>query len=488
VVVGAAVAVLLSFRLAHPHLDTDELTYANKVAQSMGSGSVLPVRASGDAFVNKPPLALWLMRASFSVFDPSPWSARLPSVVAGMATALLLYWFAAGRFGTAVAVTAAAFLVAAPQLLLRHGLRSATPDALEILLVTLAIVCAEILRDGRPGRRWPATVLVLAVAASAWVKSPFAAVVVVVYILATEPFARRAARGTPRLAATMLALVLAWVTSFAGWLLVLDRFGPQRAVAELVRGQYLQRVSGDLIPRHVRDGGYYARNLVADFGPLLVLPLAAAALSLSRRRGAIRPIDSPFAAREAGAVAGVTVWALAAPVLASLSASKQPWYAYLSYPGIALLLALSLWRLLGVVPWRWLRRALAAAAVAWFAGRLPSQPLWPPATPSEDGLVRLWHAVRAGGVEVRLGPELRFGHADPAREARFYVQSMLLVQRATAAQPCSVTLANAAGAAAARRVAALRPRARGAAQLLMIEDCGGRLLRQVAGSAPPATP
>ena len=56
------------------------------VLESMAQGTVFPVYGNGTFFVNKPPLALWMMRLSSEVLGPSPFAARLPSVLAAAAT------------------------------------------------------------------------------------------------------------------------------------------------------------------------------------------------------------------------------------------------------------------------------------------------------------------------------------------------------------------------------------------------------------------
>lgn len=99
IALAVVVASVLSARLSYPELHTDELTYMNSVVESMIQGSVLPVRVGGGVFINKPPLALWLMRLSFELLGPSPLAARLPSVVAAVATAVVFYIFGAAVFG-----------------------------------------------------------------------------------------------------------------------------------------------------------------------------------------------------------------------------------------------------------------------------------------------------------------------------------------------------------------------------------------------------
>src|SRR5688572_24810165 len=314
----------LSVRLSHPPLHTDEITYMSGVLESMAQGTVFPVYGNGALFVNKPPLSLWMMRLSSEVLGPSPFAARLPSVLAAAVTGAVLYLFGAAAFGEMAGILAALIFLFTPNPLVLHGIRSATPDSLEILLVTSAIVALELWRRRR--RPWMLVSLAAFVGAAAWVKSPFALVVFLVYLLATELPARRAGRGTPRLILTLALAVGVWTAAWLLWMGVLSsELSPSQVARTLLVQQYAKRIEGKMGKLGGPD--YYLKTTVHDFGPLLLLP--AAAFALSFRRGWRRPSRHD--------VACLAVWALAAPVLATVSASKLPWYTYLSYPGIALL-------------------------------------------------------------------------------------------------------------------------------------------------------
>src|SRR6185436_443385 len=62
IALAVVAASVLSVRLSHPQLHVDEITYMSSVLESMSQDSVLPVNGDGSPFVNKPPLALWLIR------------------------------------------------------------------------------------------------------------------------------------------------------------------------------------------------------------------------------------------------------------------------------------------------------------------------------------------------------------------------------------------------------------------------------------------
>lgn len=430
ILVAALGIAALSFRLAHPHLHTDEITYMSGVLESMAQGTVFPVYGNGAFFVNKPPLSLWMMRLSSMVLGPSPFAARLPSVLAAAATGAVLYLFGAALFGEAAGILAALIFLFTPNPLVLHGIRSATPDSLEILLVTSAIVSLELWRRRR--RPWMLAFLAAFLGAVAWVKSPFALVVFLVYLLATELPARRAGRGTPRLVLTLALAVGVWTVSYLLWLGVLSTQSSPRQVARtLLVQQYARRIEGRM--GKLEGPGYYLTTTVSDFGPLLLLPLAAGALAF---RGGWRPSRYDFAC--------LAVWALAAPVLATASASKLPWYTYLSYPGIALLLAVSARSL---SERKAVQAALLAACILALGWRIPAGEVWPE-EPRYRGLTgRLWEiASRDPEIVVVPGPnfELARGRDDAYREARLFIRTLFWKQSQVSPgpDPCRATLVN----------------------------------------------
>lgn len=477
--VAVVAAAVLSARLSRPELHVDEVTYLRSVVESMARGSMLPVQEDGSLFINKPPLSLWLMRLSCELLGPSPFAARLPSVLAAVATAVVLYLFGAAVFGEGVGIAAALIFVLTPGILRLHGLRSATPDALEILLVTSAIVLLEARRRHR--RPWMLPCLVAVMAVTAWVKSPFALAVVLAWLFATELPARRAGLGTPRLGATVAWIAGGWLAAYLLWLGTLSAAISPRAVARrLLVEQYAHRIEGSLVKDHVRGRSFYLASTVKDFGPLLLLPVAAAAAAgLAARRG-WRPSRHDIAG-----LAGLAVWSLAAPVLATASVSKVPWYAYLSYPGIALLLAASAQGLAQAVSDRVsVRAALLAGVVLVLAGRIPAERVWPAEAQRRGPAGRLWEIARRGRITVVPGPGFQIPDTGgrTSREEGLFLRILLTQESRRSSGPCRATLVN------HRRDITMpgevlqlhRPTRRGGGWLFVVaEGCGGTLRRQL---------
>ncbi len=442
IALAVVAASVLSVRLSRPLLHVDEITYMSTAMESMSHGSVLPVKADGSPFVNKPPLALWLIRLSFEILGPSPVAARLPSVLAAVATAVVLYLFGAAVYGETAGILASLIFVLTPGILRRHGIRCATPDALEILLVTSAIVLLELWRRHR--RPWMLPCLVAVMAVMAWVKSPFALAVFMTYLLATELPARRAGLGTPRFGATVAWVTGGWLAAYLLWLGTLSAATSPRAVArQLLVEQYAHRIEGRLVKAHVRGAGFYLASTGKDFGPLLLLPIGAAvAAGLASRRG-WRPSRHD--------VACLVVWSLAAPVLATASVSKTHWYAYLSYPGIALLLGVSVKSLARAVSERRsVQAAFLAAAVLVLVWRLPADRVWPVKTRSRGPAGRVWEIARREQIAVIPGPRfqpLQLEQSDSAGREAWLLLQMLLWHSRSSPDPakCRAVLVNRRG-------------------------------------------
>lgn len=89
--IGLVASLLFFWNIGTTPLENwDEGIYAEVSREMIASGNVLDLSYRDRYFAEKPPLAIWLSAAFFPVFGPSELSVRLPSALAGIATAMLL--------------------------------------------------------------------------------------------------------------------------------------------------------------------------------------------------------------------------------------------------------------------------------------------------------------------------------------------------------------------------------------------------------------
>jgi 4-amino-4-deoxy-L-arabinose transferase-like glycosyltransferase len=162
--------------------------------QRTGWSLVTTYEGQPDLWNTKPPLLIWLMSASVSLFGPSEWALRLPSALAALATLLMLLLFTRRVTGSlATACFAAGVLLLSPGFFGEHGARTADYDALLVFFTTLyffALFWAVTRR--RPGVRL-AAVAGLAIAGAFLTKSVAGLVPgtgVALYLLATGRLGR----------------------------------------------------------------------------------------------------------------------------------------------------------------------------------------------------------------------------------------------------------------------------------------------------------
>ncbi len=132
---AALVWVALFLNLGQiPLFDEDEGAYAEVTQEMLQSGDWVTPRLEGKPFFHKPPLMYWTMAASVSLLGPTEFAFRLPSVIASLAWAVLLFLFVRRHINQSVAGYCVFFLATTFQTSLTT--RAAIPDALLNLFIT----------------------------------------------------------------------------------------------------------------------------------------------------------------------------------------------------------------------------------------------------------------------------------------------------------------------------------------------------------------
>jgi 4-amino-4-deoxy-L-arabinose transferase-like glycosyltransferase len=134
-----------------PLLDRDEPRFAEASREMLQSGNYIVPTFNHTPRYAKPPLIYWCQTISYRIFGENSFSARLPSLVATAATAVLLVTWGA-RLGSALVGLAAGLLYAFCLQTVQQG-RVATADALLIFFMTLiAFTGWKILHPKEPAR------------------------------------------------------------------------------------------------------------------------------------------------------------------------------------------------------------------------------------------------------------------------------------------------------------------------------------------------
>jgi 4-amino-4-deoxy-L-arabinose transferase-like glycosyltransferase len=122
-----------------PLFDRDEPRFAEAAREMLTRGNLIVPRFDGVLRPDKPPVIYWLMDVSYKIFGVSGMAARLPSVLFGTLTLLVVYWMAGRRFGRAVGLLSALMLSVAA--LYFAETRLATADSVMIFFTTVCMAC-----------------------------------------------------------------------------------------------------------------------------------------------------------------------------------------------------------------------------------------------------------------------------------------------------------------------------------------------------------
>lgn len=139
-IVALTAALVLLANLGGPRLwDDDEPRNAGCAAEMLARGDWIVPTFNAELRTHKPVLVYWCMMVSYSLFGVHELSARLPSALAAIGTALLVWRMGRRLFGPAAGVWAG--VAASTMFLLTVAGRWATPDSVLIFTTTLAMWC-----------------------------------------------------------------------------------------------------------------------------------------------------------------------------------------------------------------------------------------------------------------------------------------------------------------------------------------------------------
>lgn len=371
-----------------PRLGDHECINALAAQNALRGGSWL-IPELGDApLIRKMPLGVWAIGASSAVLGPveggnrqvTPFTARLPSALAGVLTVLVVYWLGSMMYGAPGGLAAGVVCAASPALW--FFARNAQVDMLLGFFCTLALACLFRAIHGETHRL---TYLILAYAAfgmAMLAKAPLPLTMVglpaAVYWVAVLPLLRDRTRwsttadlkvsGSPvanRCHTNWLrAALLQFRSIFTLWswpgialFIVLVGAWPAYIYANvenampLWRIEYVDRMTGELGGKE-QPWWYYIPLAFAFVVPfMLSLPEGVAAAFLQKYRH-----------RREGLLFALT-WAVVGTVFVSLAAFKRPHYLLPAFSAYCLLLGPVIERLF-LVPFDVKRAVVRATCVA----------------------------------------------------------------------------------------------------------------------------
>jgi len=396
-VLAAAALLLLARSGAVPLLDPDEARFARTSVEMAASGDLVVPTFENEPRLVKPPLLHWMQVPLFRTFGAGPWTARLPAVLATLASIAIAGWVAARRFGPEGALWSAAVLASSPLVVV--GGRLGTLDAL-LAVHVLAIVALDIAEPEEVGR-YRALAMGALGGLAFLAKGPVGVAVPVVVVLAGRTASGRPVLPSPTAVLTALA---GWCALVLPWGLVfVQRLGGDSVLA-ILREEVVARVADGT--DHVEPAWYYAPVLVVGFVPWVV-PMGAALL-----RVLIRPRD-PAVRTASYAAAGL----LAGLLLFSLSAGKLPTYLLPLAPLVAILVTWELGQELDDPSGRRIPPALTCGVMGGFALVLmvatasPRLPEAARATAGVGSLIWIVAALAAFVGVVRHRPRQVYGFA-----------------------------------------------------------------------------
>jgi 4-amino-4-deoxy-L-arabinose transferase-like glycosyltransferase len=312
-----------------PPLDRDESRFAEASRQMVETGNYVDIRFASGPRYNKPIGIYWLQSLSAAVAGPEFRASirvyRIPSLVGGLLSAMLLYLCARSIASRETAFLSALFL--GTTFLLAAESVIATTDA--ALLATVVAAQSVLLRIYLAERRKlpaPRTGIVIAgwaaVGIGILLKGPVILAVLAVTIIAVSIWDRDFAwlRGTGPLQGVGLALaiVLPWAV----------------AIGIASHGAFYEQSLGHDFAAKVLEGkeshgappGYYLIETALAFWPATLVLMPALAWAIVRRRDPL--------------VRFLLAWSVGVWLLFEFAPTKLPHYILPAYPALALLCGL----------------------------------------------------------------------------------------------------------------------------------------------------
>lgn len=314
-----------------PIFQWDEARYVNNSVEVLTLGNWFNFTMDGavDVWNFKPPLVLWLQAGSMKLFGVNEWAARLPSALAGVGIAVLLYWFCVTALRSVwTGVATVLFFGASCGFISPHIGRSADLDAVQTFFtIWYVLLFIRYLLSDKPNKHiflWLGILVVLAFLCKGMpglLLLPYLAIIALLHKNHKKVFFNR----------TVYVYAAAALAVMVAYYVLRDLHYP--GYWELVKKSEFNRFSGKGVEWHKQPFGFYFTNFIElkrYFFLLYLLPFTLAVFFIA---------TNPITKR-----ALLYCWIIAAGYLLFISAPpvKLAWYDAPLYPCFALIFGISI--------------------------------------------------------------------------------------------------------------------------------------------------
>lgn len=305
-----------------PVYKIQEVRIAETAREMLASGDWAVPRYNGELRLQKPPLPYWLTAISYKAGGVNATTTRLPAVLFGLLSALLIWNWVRRESGLNIAANSVLVLVAS-YLGLRY-FRSGEADAVLLFFISTASMLGYDMLHGRHDARHR-LLFGLVLGLGFLSKGPAALATPLLTLLAMAVIEKRAGRLQPSVKQffSLPGVALLLVAAF-GWYVWIIWQLPD--VAQHFFGKQVDEtfVSGT----HAKPVWWYLAHLFEFFAPWGVLLVPAAWMAYRQRHSATMPALVRFA----------WVWLVVVFVLLTVTVNKQMQYALLFAPPLAVIL------------------------------------------------------------------------------------------------------------------------------------------------------
>lgn len=326
IIVVVISSFVLFWRLGDKPLENwDEGIHANVTLEMYRQGAWLDLSYRDELYTAKPPLSFWLRAALFPVLGKTELAIRLWSAVAGVATTLLLTYWAWQVFGNARVAVLTGLVFVTGRYVMFHAFRTGETDGLFLLLLVAAIYTYWRSWQHRHWLIWFGVLTGLAVMAKSFAGA-IPAVIVAIDLIIGRRWRQLGWRtiGWSVLAAAVVALP--WHA------LELVRHG--REFWQSYFGFHVLERAGEVLYANQVPWYWYAEIVARRMFPYVAFVPLAALLALRRAIRDRNQLDRLL-----------LVWSTVVFVLFSLIQTKFDWYILPIYPALGLLLSRAVWEL-----------------------------------------------------------------------------------------------------------------------------------------------